>query len=81
MPIKFYYIYILRSLKDGLFYIGYSDDLRTRVKDHNAGKNVSAKNHRPLELIFYEAYPPKPTPCGEKPILKLQKGKLLYDKC
>ncbi len=40
MAIKFHYVYILRSLKDRLFYIGYSDDLRQQVIDHNKGKKI-----------------------------------------
>jgi putative endonuclease len=76
MSIKFHYVYILRSLKDGLFYIGYSEDLRTRVKDHNAGKNVSTKNRRPLELIFYEAFPSKKDALRREAYFKTTKGKI-----
>ena len=76
MPIKFHYVYVLRSLRDRLFYIGYSDDLRTRVKDHNAGKNVSTKNRRPLELIFYEAYPSKADALRRESYFKTTKGKV-----
>ena len=34
---KFYYVYVLRSLRDGQFYTGYSDDLRRRVAEHEKG--------------------------------------------
>lgn len=76
MPIKFHYVYVLHSLKDRLFYIGYSDDLKTRVKDHNSGKNVSTKNRRPLELIFYEAYPAKADALRRESYFKTTKGKV-----
>jgi putative endonuclease len=75
MPIKFHYVYVLRSLKDGLFYVGYSDDLRQRVADHNKGKNISTKNRRPLELIFYEAYPNKKDALRRERYFKTTKGK------
>ena len=75
MPTKFHYVYILRSLKDRLFYIGYSEDLKTRVKDHNQGKNISTKNRRPLELIFYEAYPNKADALRRESYFKTTKGK------
>ncbi len=75
MFLQFHYVYVLRSLKDQLFYIGYSDDLRKRVKDHNAGKNVSTKNRRPLELIFYEAYPSKADALRRESYFKTTKGK------
>lgn len=75
MPIKFHYVYILCSLKDGLFYIGYSEDLKTRVNDHNKGKNISTKNRRPLELIFYESFPEKADALRRESYFKTTKGK------
>ena len=51
----FFYTYVLLSLKDGKFYMGYTNDLRRRVEEHNSGKNISTKPRRPLELIYYEA--------------------------
>lgn len=50
-----YYIYILKSKKDKLFYTGYTKDLKSRVKEHNTGKALSTKNRLPLELVYYEA--------------------------
>lgn len=75
MPIKFYYVYILRSLKDRLFYIGYSDNLKQRIYDHNMGKNISTKNRRPLEIIFYEAFPNKFDALKRERYFKTTKGK------
>lgn len=49
------YIYVLQSLKDKQFYVGYSNNLKKRVKDHNEGKVYSTKFRRPLKLIYYEA--------------------------
>ncbi len=75
MSSKFHYVYILRSLKDGLFYIGYSEDLKNRVYDHNTGKNISTKNRRPLELIFYEAFLNKADALRRESYFKTTKGK------
>ncbi len=50
-----YYIYILQSKKDKQFYVGYTDDLRSRLKLHNAGRVESTKNRLPMELVYYEA--------------------------
>ena len=49
----FYYVYILRSLKNDSLYIGYTYDLKQRLKSHNLGKNLATKPHIPYELIFY----------------------------
>ena len=50
-----FYVYILRSLKDQQFYVGYTSDLRGRISSHKAGKISSTRFRRPLELIYYEA--------------------------
>ena len=51
----FHYVYVLKSLSDGNLYVGYTNDLRRRVEQHNDGSVQSTKNRRPLELIYYEA--------------------------
>ncbi len=52
---KFYYVYVLLSKKDGNFYIGYTDDLKKRLDEHNKGKVQSTKTRTPLILVYYEA--------------------------
>ncbi|MBI5458058.1 GIY-YIG nuclease family protein [Candidatus Kaiserbacteria bacterium] len=49
-----FYTYILRSLKDGETYTGFTNDLRKRFKQHSDGLSRSTKGRRPLELIYYE---------------------------
>ncbi len=51
-----FYVYVLRSQKDKNLYIGYSEDLRRRFREHNQGKVPSTKNRAPLNLVYYEAY-------------------------
>lgn len=51
-----YYIYILRSVKDGKLYSGYTSDLRKRLNARNKGEVESTKNRKPFKLIYYEAY-------------------------
>ncbi|MDD3498570.1 MAG: GIY-YIG nuclease family protein [Candidatus Moranbacteria bacterium] len=51
-----YYLYLLKSGKDGGYYIGYSSDLKLRFENHCDGLVKSTKNRRPLNLIYYEAY-------------------------
>lgn len=50
-----FYTYVLRSIKDGNLYIGWTKELRNRLKEHKSGQ-VSATRHRlPIELVYYEA--------------------------
>ena len=37
------------------FYVGYTKDLKFRLKEHNSGKVKSTKNRRPFKLVYYEA--------------------------
>lgn len=52
----FYYTYILQSQKNNSLYIGYTSDLRKRLKQHNSGESQATKPFRPYKLIFYEAF-------------------------
>lgn len=49
-----YYTYVLRSVKDGNLYIGYTNDLSKRLWKHKNGEVNSTKNRRPFILVYYE---------------------------
>ncbi len=49
-----FYVYILKSQKDGNLYIGFTNDIRRRLLKHNLGKIFSTKSRRPLKLIYCE---------------------------
>lgn len=51
-----FYVYVLKSKRDGSLYIGYSSDLRKRLELHNSKKVKSTKMRNPFEIIYYEAY-------------------------
>lgn len=50
----FYYTYVLKSQKDGKLYIGFSGNLRERLKAHNKGEVESTKYRRPFKLVYFE---------------------------
>lgn len=51
-----YYIYILFSLNDKGFYIGFTTNLKYRLSSHARGEVKSTANRRPLKLIHYEFF-------------------------
>ena len=51
---NFFYTYVLQSLKDLNFYVGYTNNLVKRIEEHNKGKVASTKNRVPLKLIYWE---------------------------
>jgi putative endonuclease len=51
-----FWIYILRSLKDGGYYIGQCRDLEARVERHLKGYVPSTKTRGPWELVHRESF-------------------------
>ena len=37
-------------------YIGYTNNLLRRIKEHNSKLNQSTKSRTPFKLVYYEAY-------------------------
>jgi len=52
----FYYTYVLKSIKDGELYIGYTSNLKKRINRHNKGLNIATKPHIPYRLIHFEGF-------------------------
>jgi len=51
-----YYIHLLQSLKtSNKAYVGYTTNLKKRLKKHNEGASIYTKNDRPWKLIAYIA--------------------------
>jgi len=46
-----YFVYVLKSLKDGNFYIGRTKNFERRFKEHNSGKVQSTKSRIPFILL------------------------------
>jgi putative endonuclease len=51
-----YYVYLIRSKKDGFCYTGSTPDLKRRFAEHNKGLIRSTAPRKPFKLIYYEAY-------------------------
>ncbi|KKR70331.1 MAG: hypothetical protein UU12_C0023G0004 [Candidatus Woesebacteria bacterium GW2011_GWA2_40_7b] len=51
-----YYFYILRSIKNKKLYLGYTPNLKERLKSHNNGKNKATKPNIPYKLMFYSGF-------------------------
>lgn len=50
----YFYIYVLKSEKDGNNYVGYTSNLRKRLLQHEKGYVKSTKNRQPMKLIYFE---------------------------
>jgi putative endonuclease len=50
------YLYILRSDKNGRYYVGSTNNISRRLNEHNAGHTKSLKNILPMSLVFSKQY-------------------------
>ena len=50
------FVYILRSLKSNTYYVGSTNDVMRRLKQHNFGNVTSTKYKRPYKLVFYQEF-------------------------
>jgi putative endonuclease len=51
-----FYVYLLKSEKDGDLYTGSTNDLKRRFSEHNNGTCESTKKRAPFKLVYYESY-------------------------
>jgi putative endonuclease len=70
-----YYTYVLLSEKDDKLYIGYSSNLKQRIKEHISGNVFATKGRLPVKLIFYEAFLSKGDALRREKYFKTDPGK------
>ena len=52
-----YYVYMLKSLeKKNVTYVGYTSDIKKRIKLHNLGKGAKFTRGRKWKLIYKEIF-------------------------
>ena len=72
-----FYVYVLHSVQDNGLYIGFSANLRKRLKEHSAGLAFATSHRRPWKLIYYEAYVEEADASGRERYLKSGGGRRL----
>jgi len=51
-----FFVYILKSLKNNRYYIGSTNNLGRRLKEHNEGKSKYTKLTKPFKIIYKKKY-------------------------
>jgi len=67
-----HFFYILKSKKSKKLYLGYTNDLRKRIKEHNQGLSRATKPYIPWQIVYYEAYLSKEEALKRENNLKLR---------
>ena len=70
-----FYVYVLRSESDCGLYIGFSTNLRARLRQHQDGESFATKSRGPWKLINYEAYTEREDAEGREKFLKSGAGR------
>lgn len=74
LTVMFQIVYILKSKVDDGFYVGYTENIKRRLKEHNSGLNQSTKSKKPWKLIFFEGYLDKKDAQRREKYLKTSQG-------
>jgi putative endonuclease len=74
-----YYVYMLKSLeKKTVTYVGYTSDIKKRIKLHNFGKGAKFTRGRTWKLIYKEKFNSKKEAISREYYIK--KNRLLRNK-
>lgn len=75
------YVYILKSENFDRFYVGMSEDVEKRLKEHNSGKVKSTKAFKPWKVFFFESFDTKVEARNQEKFYKSGVGrKMIRDK-
>ncbi|MGO8713389.1 MAG: GIY-YIG nuclease family protein [Rhizomicrobium sp.] len=76
-----FYVYLLESLADpAQIYAGLTDDLRKRLKTHNAGGSPHTSKFKPWRLVTYIAFSDKQKAVAFERYLKSHSGRAFAKK-
>ena len=68
-------VYAIRSSSRNYVYVGMTNDLERRLKEHNNGENRSTKAYKPFTLIYSEEFPDRVSARIKERYLKSGVGK------
>ena len=51
-----FYVYVLKSLMNNRYYLGYTNDINSRLQKNNNGDVWSTRKFRPWILLGFEVY-------------------------
>ena len=79
--IKMYYVYLLKSeLFSDKTYIGYTKDLKNRIKKHNSGGSIHTAKYKPWKIHAYFAFETEELAVKFEKYLKSHSGRAFASK-
>jgi putative endonuclease len=74
-----YFTYIIKSQRNGKYYVGSSDDVQRRLQDHNWSRTPSTKTGIPWKLVYFEKYDTRSEAMTREYEIKAKKSKSYID--
>ena len=76
-----FYVYILQSMNEPEhFYMGYTNDLKKRLNDHNKGLSIHTNKFKPWKIKNYFAFDDKAKAESFEAFLKTGNGRIFAKK-
>ena len=75
-----YYVYVLYSYQDYKYYIGYTENLKGRMVQHQNGDVPATSYRRPLKLIYFEGCLNQSDALKREKYLKTHYGRMFLKK-
>ena len=74
LKIPVFTVYIIQSEKNNKYYVGYTSDIKDRLRRHNSGMNKSTKPYMPWNLKHAEEFKTKHEAWLREQQIKAYKG-------
>jgi putative endonuclease len=65
-----YFTYVILSENENIYYKGFTEDIRSRISDHNSNKSRYTSGKGPWKLLVLEEHPDKRTALIREKALK-----------
>jgi putative endonuclease len=70
-----FFVYVLRSARDGRLYKGYCEDIEKRLAAHNGGRVRSTRGYRPWKVVYREKFATEAEAVARERFLKSGSGR------
>ncbi len=72
-------VYVIESVNSSYRYVGITNNLKDRIKQHNLGQSLSTKPYAPYKIIYTEKYADYTTARKREGFLKSGVGRKFLD--
>jgi predicted GIY-YIG superfamily endonuclease len=77
----YYYVYLIRSVKHPqTVYVGYTTNVKDRLKTHNSGGSIHTRKDKPWELVVCTLFKDRNSAKQFEKYLKSQSGRAFIKK-